>query len=113
MAKGGRYMSPENMQKFAELIAAGKKDEALKLVASGGHRGSWDASDKKPTEFLKDPLENGTIQVIVRTSKGTMCMSRDSADLKRKYIYVSAEDVWPDKAPVEKTEEPVEEPVEA
>ena len=101
MAKGGRYLSPEKMVEFAELMAAGKKDEALKLVSAGGHRGSWDESEKAPVEFLNEKLENGTLQVVVRTSRGTMCISRDSADLKRHYIYIAADDVWPEKAPVE------------
>ena len=42
-----------------------------------------------------EPLENGTIQVIVRTSKGTQCLSRSATDLKRKYVYVNAEEIWP------------------
>jgi hypothetical protein len=95
MAKGGRYLSPEKMEKFAELMAAGKRDEALALVASSGGRGSWDKSKKKPEEFIKEPLKNGTIQVIVRTAKGTRCMSRSVEALKRQYVYVNAEEIWP------------------
>lgn len=87
--RGGRYLKPEDMQKIAELIEAGKSEEAMSIVTTRGRGGKWKTVDTEPEEFLSAE-SNGTIRVVLQGPKATVCLERsaeDYTDKKRKYIY--------------------------
>lgn len=88
MAKGGKYFSPEKAEILAKLLEAGDVAGAQAMMKSSG-RGAWKAVKADPAKFLTDKAA-GTLRVVIRGPKGTVCLERPTEDYKdksRKYIY--------------------------
>ena len=88
MAKGGKYFSPEKAEQLAKLLEAGDVAGAQAMMKSSG-RGAWKQVEANPEKFLS-AKPNGTLRVVIRGPKATVCLERPVEDYKdkdRKYIY--------------------------